>query len=234
MFKWICIIVLLFPLGISAQWRGFAGSDYNVTPDTVWIISGKKVLDNNFQKQKLDFVIDARQTLISSQTARLGGLRLGVEYRRVHRFGIGVYGLGDGVHLKSLSEVDTSISEAVMNLSYVSMYYERVLYFHPKWEWSATIHMGKGNINGSYRRTSSDNWYTLASREVKPFEISTTGYYHLTWWCSLGVGVGYRYMRSTPVEVRPVYNAPVAIVRVRIKCGKLIKSIWNKNAKYEY
>lgn len=225
---------MILPLEVLSQWRGNSGNGYYAAPDTVWIISGKKELDNRFQKQKLDFVIDARQTLISSQTARLGGLRLGVEYRRVHRFGFGVYGLGDGVNLKSLSEVDTTISQAVMNLSYVSLYYERVLYFHPKWEWSATVHMGKGKIEGSYRRSSSDVWYTLQPREVKPFEISTTGYYHLTWWCSLGVGVGYRYMRSTPAEVRPVYNAPVAIARIRIKCGKLVKSIWNKEAKYEY
>jgi hypothetical protein len=217
-----------------AQWKGISNGRYLETPDTVWIVTGKKELNNGFQKQKLDFVIDARTTLISNQAVQMGGFRIGVEYRRVHRFGIGVYGLGDGVNLTSLSEIDTSISQAVMNLSYATLYYERVLFFHPKWEWSATIHLGKGNISGSYRRSGNDTWFKLADREVKPFEISTTGYYHLTWWCSLGAGIGYRYMRSTPVEVRPVYNAPIAIARVRIKFGKLVKSIWNKDAKFEY
>lgn len=187
-----------------------------------------------FQKQKLDFVLDARQTLISTTTTRLGGLRIGIEYRRVHRFGIGIYGLSKGVHLNSLVDLDPKISEAVLNLSYASLFYERVLFFNRKWEWSATVHLGKGQITGDYRTSADTIWRSFPTRDVKPFELSTTGYYHLTWWCSIGTGIGYRFMRETPDEVRHIYNAPVAIARVRIKLGRLVKSIWDENAKKEY
>jgi hypothetical protein len=230
------LIVILFVSGFEAlsQFNGvspFARRDY---ADTVWIVTGKRPLDALFQKQKLDFVLDARQTLISNKQARLAGLRVGVEYRRVHRFGFGFYGFGDGVQLNSLNELDTTIVDAVLNLSYVSAYYERVLFFNRKWEWSATVHVGRGEITGFYRRADESTFVVYPKQTVRPFELSTTGYYHLTWWCSLGVGVGYRFMRSTPDEIRPVYNAPVAIARVRIKMGKLVKSIWDKDAKNEY
>jgi hypothetical protein len=219
---------------LSAQRTLFSANRNSNYQDTVWIITGKRELGSNFQKQRLDFSIDARQTLISNTTARMTGLRLGVEYRRVHRFGIGAYGFGDGIYMKSLRELDTNISEAVLNLSYLSLYYERVLFFNKKWEWSATAHIGRGQITGSFRTSPDSTWSNFPTRDVKPFEISTTGYYHLTWWCSVGAGIGYRYMRSTPIEVRPIYNAPVAIARVRIKFGKLIKSIWDKDTKNEY
>jgi len=221
-------------IGAVAQFDGFlplANRDYT---DTVWIVTGKRPLDALFQKQKLDFVFDARQTLISNTQARLAGLRIGVEYRRVHRFGFGFYGLGDGVNLNSLMEIDSSIVDAVLNLAYVSAYYERVLFFSRKWEWSATVHVGRGEITGFYRREGTNSYVAFPTQRVRPFELSSTGYYHLTWWCSIGIGIGYRYMSFTPEEIRPVYNAPVAIARVRVKLGKLVKSLWDEDAKREY
>ncbi|MEZ4800252.1 MAG: hypothetical protein R2809_10860 [Flavobacteriales bacterium] len=93
--------------GHSSQWSDFSlfskKSNYK---DTVWIVTGPKALDNKFKKWKFDFVFDARQTIISNTAARLGGIRIGMEYRRVHRFGIGFYGLGDGIIVNSLEEIN--------------------------------------------------------------------------------------------------------------------------------
>ncbi len=223
---------------ISAQKAGFEGlihlGDKRNFTDTVWIITGEKTLDDNFKKWKADFVLDFRKTLVSNTQVTMGGLRFGAEYRRVHRFGIGLYGLGKGVTTSSLLEVDTAIVESNLNMSYASLFYERVLFFNPKWEWSATIHQGAGTIKGSYRYRNTSEWINYEDKRVRPFEISTTGYYHITWWCSVGAGVGYRYMRRTLEEVRDVYSAPVAIVRLRVKLLKLTRSIWNEDVKYEY
>lgn len=215
----------------------FMGNRYDVWPeyaDTVWIVTGKKGLGSPFRKVKIDFSFDARQTLVSNTTARMGGIRLGIEYRRVHRIGFGIYGLDNGVSLKSLQEIDPKITSAVLNLSYFSMYYERVLFFNRKWEWSATLHSGRGVITGSYRTGEDSAWQDFPTRVVRPLEVSTTGYYHITWWCSAGAGIGYRFIRSAPSEILPLYNAPVGILKVRIKLGKLVKSIWNDKTRYEY
>jgi len=227
-------ILIIASVQCFGQFEGKFKSFGNEYQDTVWIVTGKKELGSLFQKQKLDFVLDARQTLISTTTARLGGIRIGIEYRRVHRFGIGIYGLSEGVQMNSLIDLNPNISEAVLSLSYGSLFYERVLFFNRKWEWSATVHLGKRQISGNYRVSPDSAWQSFPVREVKPFELSTTGYYHLTWWCSIGTGFGYRFMRDTPDEVRYIYNAPVAIARIRIKVGKLVKSIWDENAKLEY
>jgi hypothetical protein len=48
------------------------------------------------------------------------------------------------------------------------------------------------------------------------------------------VGVGYRYVPAASKEIREVYEAPIGLLRVRIKPGKLISSLWDKNAKYLY
>ncbi len=202
--------------------------------DTVWIVNGKKPLDDSFKKWKFDFVLDARKTLLSNTGASLFGVRIGMEYRRVHRFGVGLYGLSNDVYVNSLFEVDTSVAEGLLNLTYVSLFYERIMFFNHKWEWLVTGHLGAGSVKGSYRYNGTKDWVNYENKNVRPLEFSTMMYYHITWWCSAGVGIGYRFMLKTPQEIRPIYSAPVGIVRLRIKLGRLTRSIWNKDVKYQY
>ncbi|MFN6379021.1 MAG: hypothetical protein ACK4WD_07085 [Flavobacteriales bacterium] len=206
----------------------------NTYRDTVWIISGYKPLENNFKKWKFDFVLDARSTLVSGTVARLAGLRIGMEYRRVHRFGFGFYNLGDGVIVKSLEEVNPDITRATLNIRYSSIFYERVMFFNRKWELSLTAHSGRGRITGDYIIAGGIKPQGFPDRRIRAFEFSSTAFYHLTWWFSVGGGVGYRLVPDAPEEVQSIYNAPVGILRVRIKFGKLVKSIWNHDIKYTY
>jgi hypothetical protein len=201
--------------------------------DTVWTIQGRTPLDGRYKKWKFDLQLDARQTLVSGTRARLGGLRIGLEYRRVNRFGVGFYTLGDGIQLNSLREISTDIDSAVVNLGYRSLFYERVLYFHRKWEWSASIHQGVGTISGTYRYRSTGATSSF-SRTVKPSEISSTLYFNVTYFLSVGAGVGYRYMRSTPEEVRPIYNAPIGIFRVRLKLIKMTRGFFSERVRNSY
>jgi hypothetical protein len=206
----------------------------NSYEDTVWIVNGRKPLDNSFKKWKFDFVLDARKTLLSNTNASLLGVRIGMEYRRVHRFGVGLYGLSNDVYVNTLFEVDTAVAEGLLNLSYASLYYERIMFFNQKWEWLVTGHLGAGIVKGSYRYNGTKEWVNYENKNVRPLEFSTMMYYHITWWCSAGGGIGYRFMLNTPEEIRPIYSAPVGIVRLRIKLGRLTRSIWNKDVKYQY
>lgn len=199
--------------------------------DTVWTIRGITPLDSRFRKWKFDFVLDARQTLVSNTRVRLAGLRLGLEHRRVHRFGVGLYNLGDGVRVNSLTTVDPRINDATLSLSYLSLFYERVLFFSRKWEWSVTGHTGAGEITGNYSLDGKE--YTFRQR-VNPLEISSILYFNLTYFVSIGAGVGYRSMRFTPEEIRPLYNAPVGILRVRVKLLKMTKGFFSKEVRDSY
>lgn len=202
--------------------------------DTVWIITGKKPLSSVYKKWKFDFVLDARQTLVSGTVARLAGLRLGMEYRRVHRIGVGFYNLGDGIVVRSLEEVNPEIVRASLNIRYSSIFYEREMFFNPKWELSLTAHLGRGRITGNYILAGGLRPQSFPTFRIRAYEFSTTAYYHLNWWISLGGGIGYRIIPDAPDEVKPIYNSPIALARIRFKLGKLVKSIWNHDIKYTY
>jgi hypothetical protein len=217
-----------------AQFEGAVPSIKSPSSDTVWIITGKQELGPAYRKFKLDFSLDARQTLIGAQRSRIGGFRFGLEIRRVHRIGIGLYGLGDGVELNSLPAIDSTITWAKLQMTYSSLYYERIMYFSRRVEWSLTCHYGRARITGDYRRQSSEQTQELQETRPRILEFSTLGYYNLNYWCSVGAGVGYRYMLGASAEIRDVYEAPVGLIRIRIKVGKLIKSIWDKDTKNLY
>lgn len=217
-----------------AQFEGAVPFEKPTSFDTVWIITGKQELGPAYRKFKLDFSLDARQTLIGAQRSRIGGFRFGLEIRRVHRIGIGLYGLGDGVELNSLPAIDSTITWAKLQMTYSSLYYERIMYFSRRVEWSLTCHYGRARITGDYRRQSSEQTQELQETRPRILEFSTLGYYNLNYWCSVGAGVGYRYMLDASTEIRDVYEAPVGLIRIRIKVGKLIKSIWDKDTKNLY
>lgn len=181
---------------------------------------------------KPEFILDGRLTLVSNEGARLGGLRLGVEMNRVNRFGFGFYSFSNGVQTESLNEISTNIVSANLELNYASLYYERVILFTKKYEWSSTLHLGAGNVSGSY--TYLNGSVGNYNEPLQLTEISTTLFRHLTYFMSVGGGIGYRQTRNAPEELLPIYNAPVFIVKLRIQPIKMVRGIWNKDIRNRY
>ncbi len=181
---------------------------------------------------KPEFVLDGRQTLVSSQGARLGGVRAGIEIRRVNRFGVGYYSLSNGVETTSLNEISNTITSANLKMNYWSMYYERVLHFSKKYEWSATVHLGSGKVEGDYLYENGSSGHY--EEPIQLTEFSSTFYRHLTYFISVGGGIGYRYTNNAPEELRPIYNAPVLLLKFRIQPLKMVRGFWNKDIRKRY
>jgi hypothetical protein len=181
---------------------------------------------------KPELILDGRLTLVSNEGARLGGIRIGVEMNRVNRFGLGFYSFSNGVQTESLNEISSNIVSANLELNYASAYYERVWLFTKKYEWSSTIHLGIGNVSGSYTYANGSigNYNEL----VQLSELSTTFYRHLTYFMSVGGGIGYRQTRNAPEELLPIYNAPVFLVKLRFQPIKAVRGIWNKDIRKRY
>lgn len=181
---------------------------------------------------KPEFILDGRRTLVSDQGARLGGIRIGLEMNRVNRFGFGFYSFSKSVSTTTLNEISSNITSADLELNYASIYYERVLLFTKKYEWSSTLHFGVGNVSGSY--TYADGSVGNYNEPVQLTEISTTLFRHFTYFMSIGAGIGYRQTRNAPEELLPIYNAPVFLVKFRFQPIKAVRGIWNKDIRKRY
>lgn len=191
-------------------------------------------MDDRFKKWRPELMLDARTSTFGTEAARIGGLRLGIEYMRVHRVGYGIYGVSDQVSSEQFASLGEDVDSARFNLGYVSIFYERVLLLHPKWEWSSALHWGLGQVNIDYRISGESAFRSRNPITVRPVEVSSSGYYHLTWWASVGGGVGYRFMRNSPAEVRSAYQGWLYIVKLKIRFGRLVRRIWDKSVTDEY
>lgn len=217
------IAFILISLSLAAQ------------PDrSVWIIGGKKYLGEGFRKWKMDFVFDGRNSFVNGSPAPVGGLRMGLEHLRVHRFGLGFYNLSEPVDRPIFTDEGSTIGPVHFTLQYSSIYYERVLFFNKKWEISGTGHLGRGVVTVNEFDIKQDEWSLYDEVDVSPVELSTSTYYHLTWWFSVGGGIGYRWMLNTPAEIRPTYESTVYLVKVKVRLGKMVRTVFNRNAKDEY
>lgn len=226
--------LLMFLLCLFISGRAQESTENRAYRDTVQLVTGPKLLASPFKKWRLDFTLDARQTIIGDQAAKLGGLRIGMEYRRIHRFGLGFFGLSEGVETKALSVINSNITIAQLNLNYSSLYYERILFFNRRWEWSVAAHIGNGTITGRYQLKDKKDWIDIQPIPVKPLEFSTSMYYNMNWWISVGTGIGYRHMRQSPAEARNIYNAPILVFKLKLKFGKLIKGLVNRDVRDLY
>ena len=222
--KWLFTFLLIcFSVSFSAQ-----------VEDSVWVVTGKRYLGKGFKNWKPEVILDARRTVVGNEGARLFGLRIGVEHKRVNRWGLGLFGLDEPIIRSEIIDVDADVERAAYQFSYVSSYYERVLFLHPRWEWSAALHLGAGTISASYKLFHEEEIQNIDPISVKPIEISTSGYFNPIWWVSLGGGIGYRYMRETPPTLQTAYNGAIYIVKLKVKFGKMARAIFNKEVKDEY
>lgn len=203
--------------------------------ENVWIIGGEKFLGQGFRKWKFDVVLDGRNSFDDGNPVRVGGLRIGMEYKRVHRFGVGFYGFSEDLIRDNFQSFEGAFVPAKLRLEYNSIFYERVLFFNRKWEVSGTGHIGLGQISVSYN-DPKDNSILFAGDpiETRIFELSASSYFHLTWWFSLGVGVGHRWTGNTPAELGDVYDSTVYLAKAKFRIVKMLRAIGNKQVKYEY
>ncbi|MGD1844311.1 MAG: hypothetical protein ACFB10_02845 [Salibacteraceae bacterium] len=167
---------------------------------------------------KLDFRIDSRNSFITNQFARILGIKLGLNFNRTVRMGLGynrlmndrfttvVHRYGDG----SLERI-----EAKLKFAYLSPYFEYVFYRDPKWEISIPVLLGFGRAlyryddrNGTTHQTP---WRFLFMYE--PYMISQ---YRITPWFGAGLGVGYRLLLVGNSATDENFNSPMYVLKFNV------------------
>lgn len=200
----------------------------------MWIFFKKKHIQEPFRKWKPEVILDARQTFVDGEKFRIAGFRAGIEYRRVHRFGLGSYNLTKPVTTDQLDALGRNVESAKISLTYTTLFYERVFFFSRRWEFSTAAHAGIGEIRGSYTTNQGKVEQTFEPIEVVPVEVSTTLLFNPTWWLSVGGGVGQRVMTRASDDIQDTYNGGLYVAKLKIRFGKMFIWLFNKDVKNAY
>lgn len=200
----------------------------------VKLINGKCKLEPYQNKLKPDFSLDARRTLFQKNWVSVMGIKGGVEYRRIHRLGIGVYFLNSRV-FDSDFDFDIDVDKVEYEIRYSTIYYERVLYFSRKWELGATAHLGGGIIRPFYQNPENPNdRIELDPINFSAAELSIYGEYNIFYWLGVGVGTGYRSVFGVPADLRKELGSPIFVVNLQLKIFKLARGFYDESAKDEF
>lgn len=224
--KLLLIAILIWPFIARSQ---FGQSDH------VKIIGGDCHLLDYQNKLKPDFSVDARRTLFHKNWVAVMGLKFGVEYRRVHRLGIGVYFLNTRVFDDVFKPNIPGVDELEYEFNYSTIYYDRVLFFNRKWEFGSTLHLGGGKIRAFYRNPENQNdRIEIDSQDFSTVELSVYGEYNILFWLGAGVGTGYRAVLGAGSDLNKDFSSPIFVVNLQVKMFKLARSFYDESAKHEF
>jgi len=176
------------------------------------------------------FSLDARRSFIDGKNVRIRGVKFGVQYEGVHRFGLGFHELDKRIVRNDISvyEDDANDTSSVsINFGYLSLYYEHILYNRKKWEVSLPVHLGGGTIDANYKDTTGKyvNWFRVP---VSPLEVSLKGQYRIIKWFAVGPGVGYRFMLTRDQDIKKVFNGGIYTLQLKLLLGEVYRMVFDK------
>jgi len=196
-------------------------------PDTT-----RTFFPKNYGTKKWKPVIgfDATRSYYSGAPVKINGLRFGVGYLGVHRFGFGFYGLKKDVVFNDLPvDYPTAKPGALVKfrVNYAALFYERVFFKSKHWEIAIPAYLGAGHVEGFvqdslgfYRKYMANSFSSLSTGAAVKFFI---------WpWLAPRVGIGYRFMFNTEKSIRQAFNTPYFSFGVAIVLGELYKVVRKK------
>ena len=222
MLKSLVIIIILFNFSHSF------GYSNPLTKDS----SERILFPRNYgeKKWKLIFGLDARRSYFKDQKVKINGLRMGAQYKGVHRFGIGFYALSQSIIITN-SIIDEADAPSVTNLratvGFSTLFYERVLFKVPKWEVSLPLYFGSGKIRSEYLNNLG-NYKPLSKTPFSLLGVGISAKYYLLTWLAPRITFGQRFTYNTNKEIRKAFNKPYYAFGISISLGELYQSVFKK------
>jgi hypothetical protein len=179
------------------------------------------------RKPSIDFRLDSRTSFISTQPARISGIKIGLVFNKKVRVGIGYNWLNSNISKQS-NVVDVSGAAvnvvSKLHLNYVSPYFEYSYYISDKLELSIPILIGIGRAYySSVTSVTLLQSNQLGSGLLVMYEPYSIGIYKVTPWFGLGFGIGYRLVLVGNKTINENINSPIYVVKAKLYASELLK-----------
>lgn len=178
------------------------------------------------KRRKLVFELDGRTTLIQGEWLRLGGFRIGMEYREKFRLGLASHYVQSPVPLRNNSGFK-SMHRGEFNFRYNSIFYDYIILHNFRYavEFSAELGGGKANFF-LYNHETDDLDTTITSTKLSNMSLKIAGYVNATPWFAIGTGVGFTTAKAVFPKHEVGLNAPFYTIKLKFMLGRLFKTIF--------
>jgi hypothetical protein len=183
-------------------------------------------------KPKFFLTFDRTSSFVGGKAASTNELKLGMEFKKKLRLGIGIGELvSDVVAEKTIVAEQTghdSTLNAELTLSFFSFNSEYVFYDSKRWQIAMPVGIGIGSsyfsyydkVNGEYKKKRTDEG------DVMIVAASGMATYRILRWVGFSAGLGYRFAVVNNANVKETFNSPVYVFKVRIFMGEIYKSVF--------
>ena len=183
------------------------------------------------RKWKFLFGFDGRKSIILNHDVKFSGMKIGVEYKEKHKFGIGIYDMRQAVFVpdfKPALERPGGTDTASFKLSYTSLFWEKIWFENDRWELSTPIHLGTGTLDIRYRDVEG-NMQFFGNPTSGLLEMSFVAEYRVFRWFAIGAGVGRRWINYGEDSAKQTFGGPVSILQFKVLAGQLYKMAFKKD-----
>jgi len=175
------------------------------------------------------FKFDTRNSFITGNTAKVYGIKAGINFGK--RFSVGVGYNFIGTELQESIILNDKEVRADIQMNYIAPFVEYSFYQRGPWELSSPIQLGVGN---SFLRVNDE----LGSRVIKRdkvvlYEPGMAFEFKILNLIGVGAGFGYRIMLKNNRGIEQQFTSPVYALRVRLIFDELYKRYQDYNAAEE-
>ena len=165
-------------------------------------------------KWKFAFQLDNRFSSIRGKEVTVFGAKVGVQYRKLTRFGIGGSLVLNPIYIDYFNKKLNTPETNKISFWYLSVFNNWILYKNKKWECFLTEQVGFGRPNF----TKEINNYVVSDVDVDLYinELSGQVNYKLTPWVGLGIGIGHRNLLNKKSVLNTTFDAPIYIAKIII------------------
>lgn len=184
-------------------------------------------------KWKVIASFDGRRSLIINQTVKIGGVRLGVQYKNNFRFGNGLYGFQEAIKIPRLLKNPnnkTTAAQEYIDYTYITWFFEPILYRFRRWEFSIPLCVGQGNA----KTRLVDNQNILIRSKDKKGYLAEAAFYaenKIFWWIGIGSGIGYRRILTSDIIDDNKFNGPYYQLAIKLYLGQIARRTFGKKEK---
>lgn len=168
-------------------------------------------------KPKPSIRLDSRNSFITGQSVKVGGVKIGATYKKSMTIGVGYNWLLSEIKYDIPAERGGGMARLRMN--YFGPYIEYSFYRKYPWESIVVANLGYGNI--FLKPDDRSSKAKLQKSGAFFYEPSMAIDYKIGGWIAVGVGLGYRLVIRQNNDLEERFTAPVYVLRFRILFDKV-------------
>ncbi len=170
--------------------------------------------ENSTKKWKFAFQLDNRFSNIRNTDITIFGAKVGLQYKNLTRFGVGVSFIVNPVTIEYFNKKLRVQETNVLSFWYVSIFNDWILYKSKHWESFVTEQIGTGNP--SLKKEINDEVVSNINVRLVLNEISGQVNYKINNWIGMGAGIGYRNILNKNSQLKNTFDAPIYIAKIII------------------